>query len=428
MRALLLVSRILVGSLFIVSGLIKANDTLGFSYKLVEYFEPAVLNLEFLIPVALPLAFLICVVEVVLGATVLFGYRPKLTAWLLLGMIVFFTFLTFYSAYFNKVTDCGCFGDAIKLTPWQSFYKDVALLFFILIIFIKRGNIQENTPVQDKIILPISLLLIVLFSTAMLGWSFPWIFTIIMFLGVAAIKYGLKASTDWAHIGWIKLITIAFAAHTLYYLPIKDFRPYAVGKSIPEGMKSAEELGLEAPEYATNYILKNKTSGEEKEVRSDVYMKNKMWDQWDYVESVGQPFKVKDGYEPPIHDFGIMSTDGEERTWDILEHPKPVFLVIAYDLAKTSESGIEELKALAQQAKQQGMPFYGLSASGLEEVSSFKVNNALNFDFLSADGIVLKTIVRSNPGLLILDQGVIKGKWPNTDLPSFEEAKEALNA
>ena len=133
MNALVLISRVLVGSLFIVSGLIKANDTLGFSYKLVEYFEPGVLNMEFLIPFALPLAFLICVVEIVLGALVLFGYRIKLSAWLLLGMILFFTWLTFYSAYFNKVTDCGCFGDAIKLTPWESFTKDVVLLFFILI-------------------------------------------------------------------------------------------------------------------------------------------------------------------------------------------------------------------------------------------------------------------------------------------------------
>lgn len=428
MNALVLVSRILVGSLFIVSGLIKANDTLGFSYKLVEYFEPGVLNMEFLIPVALPLAFVICVIEVVLGALVLFGYRTKFTSWMLLGMIVFFTFLTFYSAFFNKVTDCGCFGDAIKLTPWESFYKDVALLFFILIIFIKQKTISENTLAQDKIILPFSLLLIVLFSTAMLGWSFPWIFTILMFIGVAAFKYGVKLKNDLLVITWIKLLTIAFAAHTLYYLPIKDFRPYAVGKSISEGMKSAEELGLESPEYATNYILKNKTSGEEKEVRSDVYMKNKMWDQWDYVESVGDPYKVKEGYEPPIHDFGIMDTNGDDVTWDILENSKPVFLVIAYDLAKTSSKGSKALKAIAEQAKQQGMEFYGLSASGLAEVSQYKVGNNLDFDFLSADGIVLKTIIRSNPGLLLINNGVIKGKWPNTDLPTFDEASSTLKS
>ena len=130
MRYVLYICRILVGSLFIVSGLIKANDTLGFSYKLKEYFEPDVLGwlLGFMEPVALPLAMFVCVGEIVLGVAVVLGGRMKLSAWFLLALILFFTWLTFYSAFFDKVTDCGCFGDAIKLTPWQSFSKDVVLL------------------------------------------------------------------------------------------------------------------------------------------------------------------------------------------------------------------------------------------------------------------------------------------------------------
>ena len=117
MKYITYLSRLVVGALFIISGLIKANDAIGFSYKLEEYFAADVLNLEFLIPFALVMAAAICIVEIVLGVMVLIGSRPKLASWSLLGMIVFFTFLTFYSAYFNKVTDCGCFGDAIKLTP-----------------------------------------------------------------------------------------------------------------------------------------------------------------------------------------------------------------------------------------------------------------------------------------------------------------------
>src|SRR5690606_31982602 len=131
-------SRIFVGLLFIISGLIKLNDPVGFSYKLGEYFGETVLNMPFLIPVALPLAVFIVIFEAILGVMLIVGYKPKFTVWSLLLMIVFFTFLTFYSAYFNKVTDCGCFGDALKLTPWQSFWKDIVLLIFIVILFVNQ--------------------------------------------------------------------------------------------------------------------------------------------------------------------------------------------------------------------------------------------------------------------------------------------------
>ena len=135
MKILVHLSRIFVGVLFIISGFIKLNDPLGFSYKLQEYFGEDVLNLEFLIPYALGISVIVVVFEVVLGVFLLIGYKPKFTVWSLLAMIIFFTFLTFYSAYFDKVKDCGCFGDALKLTPWESFTKDLVLLVLILILF-----------------------------------------------------------------------------------------------------------------------------------------------------------------------------------------------------------------------------------------------------------------------------------------------------
>ena len=138
MKTLSWISRMLVGALFIVSGLIKANDAVGFSYKLEEYFT--VFGTLWMNDYALILAAFVCILEIILGVAVIFGTRMVTVSWLLLLMIVFFTFLTFYSAYFNKVTDCGCFGDALKLTPWQSFTKDLVLLFFVLIIFIDRKN------------------------------------------------------------------------------------------------------------------------------------------------------------------------------------------------------------------------------------------------------------------------------------------------
>ncbi|MES2630059.1 MAG: DoxX family protein, partial [Bacteroidota bacterium] len=203
MKILVTISRILVGSLFIVSGLVKANDTLGFSYKLIEYFEPGVLDMTWLIPFALPLAIFICVVEVVLGVATLLGGKMKLTAWSLLLMIVFFTFLTWYSAYFQKVLECGCFGDAIKLTPWESFSKDVVLLVFIVIIFIKRNAINFNTAVEDRIILPISVLVVALFSVLVLKWSFPWIFTLLVLAVALVIKNLVKTpKVEWIIAIW----------------------------------------------------------------------------------------------------------------------------------------------------------------------------------------------------------------------------------
>ena len=142
MKYLVGFSRVFVGILFIISGLIKLNDPMGFSFKLQDYFAPSVLNLEFLVPYALILALLVVIFEVMLGIMLLLGYAKKFTIWSLLAMIVFFTFLTFYSAYFNKVTDCGCFGDAIKLTPWESFTKDVILLVLILILFFGKQYIK----------------------------------------------------------------------------------------------------------------------------------------------------------------------------------------------------------------------------------------------------------------------------------------------
>ena len=142
MKQIVNLSRILVGVLFIVSGLIKLNDPVGFSFKLKDYFAPEVLNLEIFIPFALLIAIFVVIFEVMLGTMLLLGYAKKFTIWSSLLMIVFFTFLTFYSAFYNKVTDCGCFGDAIKLTPWESFSKDIVLLVLLLIIYFGRNFIQ----------------------------------------------------------------------------------------------------------------------------------------------------------------------------------------------------------------------------------------------------------------------------------------------
>ncbi|GIV43568.1 MAG: hypothetical protein KatS3mg035_0691 [Bacteroidia bacterium] len=222
MKVIVTISRILVGLLFIVSGLIKANDPIGFSYKLDEYWQ--VFGMEWMSPMSLAISVFICVAEVVLGVAVLFGAQMVLVSWSLLLMIIFFTFLTFYSAYFNKVTDCGCFGDAVKLTPWESFTKDVVLLVFILIIFFYRNKVKS----------------------------------------VFKSKVG-----DWALILIATIATGYFSLHCINHLPVKDFRPYAIGKNIKEQMTLPE--GAKKDIYEITLVYKNTVTGEVKEFSQTDY-------------------------------------------------------------------------------------------------------------------------------------------------------------
>ncbi len=369
------VCRILVGGLFIFSGLIKLNDPMGFSFKLDEYFAPDVLNLPFLQPIALALAVFIVILEVLLGIALLLGSWKKLTAWLLLLMIVFFTFLTFYSAYFNKVTDCGCFGDAIPLTPWESFGKDVVLTVLIVILF---TNLKYIKPVLSAGVRSVVLIL------ALVGCSY-------------------------------------MGYYVLNHLPLKDFRAYAEGKSIVEGMKPAEELGLEPTKYGTIYYLKNKDSGEEKKVTSDEYIKEEWWKkkEWEIQSDKTETVVLHHGYEPPVHDFVVLYND-EDATQEVLNAPV-VFLVIAYNMDKTHKEGYAPINTFAQSAEEAGYPIIGLSASLDSQVEEMRHELQTPFPFATMDETTLKTIIRSNPGLVMLKKGVVTGKWHYNDIPDFEK-------
>lgn len=423
MKLLVLISRLLVGSLFIVSGLIKANDTLGFAYKLHDYFATDVLNLPFLDPVAWHLSVLICVVEIVLGVALILGYKSKLTAWSLLGMIVFFTFLTFYSAYFNKVTDCGCFGDALKLTPWESFTKDVVLLFFIGIIFWKKDTITPTTINQDLIYMAISVALILLFSVGVIGWAFPVIFALFTY-GVAILvkKFYPGEGVAWALAGVATVISFAFSYYTYSHLPIEDFRPYAVGKNIQEGMEIPE--GETPPEYMYEYTMKNKQTGETSTVNSIDYLEKEVWkDENLEIAETSEPILYKEGYEPPVHDFSLISLESGEDLTDQILSEDAVFLVVAYDLTQTDTEIQPTLNTFQQQAEAAGIPFYGVTAALYDEAETFRHQNNNAFPYLSADAITLKTVIRSNPGLVLLKNGTVMGKWHYNDFPTFEKVK-----
>ncbi|WP_349290807.1 BT_3928 family protein [Anseongella ginsenosidimutans] len=262
MRLLTWICRIPVGLLFIFSGLIKANDPMGFGFKLEEYF--VVFGIEWLSPLAVSLSILICSLEIVLGVAVLLGARIRLTAWGLLLLILFFTWLTFYSAWFNKVTDCGCFGDAIKLTPWQSFTKDLILLALILPIFLYRRRIQ---PVFSKTGSNLALLL-------------------------AAV------------------LSLGFGLYTYFYLPVVDLLPYKVGNHLPSLMTMPPDA--EPDVFKVIYTLKNKKTGELREMDDKEYLSTKIWENpdWEYVKA-SDPILVKKGYTPLF----MISVSAMQTAW-----------------------------------------------------------------------------------------------------------------
>ena len=363
MKYLVGLSRILVGVLFIISGFIKLNDPVGFSFKLEEYFSQGVLDLPFLEPYALAISIFVVVFEVLLGVMLLIGFRVKFTVWSLLLMIIGFTFLTFYSAYFNKVTDCGCFGDAIKLTPWESFTKDIILLVLIVLLFIGQKFIKPLfSSMGIRVVMALSLVFCVLYCN-----------------------------------------------HVLNHLPVIDFRPYKIGANIIDGMSVPDNAAKPIHDYAWKFNV----NGEEKVIVT----------QGDYPQVDGEfidveTTEVQKGYEPPIHDFTIEQ-NGEDFTASLMNEPK-LFMVVAYDLRKTNEEVYSELKKSADEAASHGYKVIGMSASNTEQTGKLIKDHQLNFEFYFTDETTLKTIVRSNPGVLVLEKGTIKQKVHYNDLEDLE--------
>uniref|UniRef100_UPI00404B1DD4 BT_3928 family protein n=1 Tax=Flavobacterium sp. TaxID=239 RepID=UPI00404B1DD4 len=358
--------RILVGVLFIISGIIKLNDPIGFSYKLEEYFNANVLNIEFLIPFALAIACFVVIFEVVLGVMLLIGFKTKFTIWSLLAMIVFFTFLTFYSAYFNKVTDCGCFGDALKLTPWETFSKDIVLLFFILILYFNQKYIE---PIFNKT--------------------------------------GLNLTVFAAY-----SLCLFMAFYVLQHLPLIDFRAYKVGNNIQKGMEIPE--GAEKSEYEMVFIYK--VNGVDTEIPYAEVMANKIPEGAEFVDRKDK--LIKQGYVPPIHDFSIEKEDND-YTEAILNEPK-VILLISYDLNKSKEKGMEALEEINQKAIAKGYEVIGMTASDAETIATYKKKHKLTFEYYFCDATTLKTIERANPSIVVLEKGTIVQKVHFNDIDKLE--------
>jgi uncharacterized membrane protein YphA (DoxX/SURF4 family) len=480
------ISRILVGSLFIVSGLIKANDVLGFSYKLEEYFENGALafrvrnmigwdsfSLEFLMEHALLLAIIMCALEIILGFALLFGTRIKITVFSLLGLTVMFFFLTLHTATcdptasYNQnttlsvsspeytrmmsrmdegmpieiieenekdvvfqeklpvqcVTDCGCFGDAMKgslgrsLTPWESFNKDLILMILLIPVFLQRHKLKYNSLRDDAIIL-IPAFVFVGFYSWVFDWYFPLFFTLVGIGGYMALKPLIKSViTQFLPMIFAAIITLGFIYYTYNSLPIRDYRAYAVGKNIPEQMVLPE--GAQPDVYENIFFYLNKTTGKVEEFTESNYP----WDDKNYEFSDRQTKLIVAGDHPAITDFTMVGEDGNDYAQDYLAEPGYLFLVVAYDLNKTNLTSYKKINTFVDQCNNDGNYIIGLTASLQSEVEKLKQNEGVAIDFFSCDAITLKTIVRANPGVLLLKEGIVVGKWNVNQLPDYEEVK-----
>jgi len=370
---ILWIARIFVGLLFIFSGLIKANDPLGFSYKLVEYFE--VFHITFLNFLALSLAIILCSLEMILGFALLIGVRSKQVAWGLLLIIIFFAFLTFYSAAFKVVQTCGCFGDAIVLTPWQSFSKDLVLLLLIIVLFKNRTKIHP-------------------LFTAKTGDRLLFV-AIIVSLGVGLYTYN--------------------------FLPVMDFLAYKVGANIPDEMKTPP--GAVPDEYEQTYNLKNSKTGATKVMTDKEYIKSNIWKDNSWAV-VGDPQTrlVKKGYTPPIQDLSIQDAQRNDYTKELLSSPYYSVFIVANDLNDTNVDAIIRLNALCINLIQNyNIRTMLLTSSPAPDAQAFAKKYHLVSEIFYVDEVPLKSMVRANPGIMLIKNGTIVNKWHYHAVPSYDD-------
>ncbi len=387
-KILLPVSRILVGCLFIFSGLIKANDPVGFAIKLEEYYELFAdagnaflfFKSDIILNTVVIQASVICIVEVALGIALLLGLSARLVAWLLLLMILFFTWLTGYSAITGKVTDCGCFGDAIPLTPWQSFYKDIALTFFILIIFFNRRKIRPLIPKVPAFAL---FLAATIFTT--------WV-------AVTAIRHDV----------------------------FKDFRPYAAGNNIRELMLIPE--GAAKGIVQMTYVYQSRETGktESVKIRSDNNDFSALTPyadtvKWRFVERTDKV--IEKGFVPKIVDFAVIDLEENDVTGKILNADDYMFMIVSSDLSKTHTEAWQSVNTLQKEAEADGIFTFGFVSASADAIDKFRHENQTAFPFYKGDYKVILTIMRVNPGIVLLKNGTVIDKWAWRDLPSYSAIK-----
>lgn len=355
-------ARTLLGLTFIFSGFVKAIDPLGTTYKIEDYFKAFGGFFNSLIPTAEFLAFCLIAFEFVLGVCLLCNVATKWTSWLALLMMVVMTPITLYLAIANPISDCGCFGDAVVLSNWATFWKNVVLTALVIVLLVFKDSIPST--------------------------FLPWM--------------------EWVIAGLALLFVIAWMVITLRHLPLIDFRPYKIGNNIEELMQYPDDA--EPDQYLTTFIYEK--DGKQKEFDLTNYPKGDST--WTFVDQ--HTVLVKKGYEPPIHDFEIMTEDFTDLTDDVLQQPQAV-MVVMYDLKKTTTTLMPRLQHFVEQCAEASVPVYMLTGSTFDDIEQFVntyfASSNLDFyqNFYTCDPVTLKTIVRANPGVVVLNHGVITDKF-----------------
>ena len=351
---------------FILSGYVKAIDPLGTQYKLNDY--AAAMHLSEYIPDWLTLtgAIALAMTEFALGIFMLFAIRRHLVSRLMTATMVMMTLITVWIFIANPVKDCGCFGDAIKLTNGETLLKNIVLLAAAIV-------------------------------TAMRP------------LDMARL---ISKSNQWIVTNYTLVYIVCTSLYCLYALPTFDFRPYHIGADIKKGMEIPE--GAEQPEFETTFILKK--NGQTREFTLDNYPDST----WEFVDS--KTVQTRQGYEPPIHDFSLTDTEtGEDITDNVLSHKGYTFLLISPSLAYADDSNFGDIDQIYEYASGHNIPFYCVTASTDDDINRWRDLTGAEYPFCTADETTLKTIIRSNPGLLLLKDATIIGKWSHNQLPDPDE-------
>ena len=356
------ISRTLLGLVFIFSGAVKAIDPLGTVYKIEDYLKAFGGFFTELLPMAEVAAWGLIILELLLGVCMVLNVRTQWTSWISLIFYLVMTPLTLYIALTDPVSDCGCFGDAVVLTNWQTFSKNVVLITLAIILVALRKRTRQL-------------------------WS-NWMEVVLATLTIIA--------------------AIAFMTWTRLHLPVKDFRPYKIGNHLPTLMEYPEDAEPDVYEYSFVY----EKDGVEQTFTLDNYPKGDST--WTFVRSNSK--LIKKGYEPPIHDFEIINAEGEDLTWDILESEEPITLVVMYDLAKADKKQMKKVEALLgdEAMRQEGdeAGVYILTGSGTDEIINFSLEYpALSDCICTCDPVTLKTIVRANPGAIVVQNGIVIDKY-----------------
>ncbi len=363
--------RLVVAVTFIFSGYVKSIDPLGTKYKIHDYLE--VVGLSAYIPdyVMLGAAVLLGALEFCLGVFVLFAVGRRVVSRLVLLFMLVMTPLTLWLAVGDPIQDCGCFGDALVLTNWQTFYKNIVLLVAAIVLCLRPLAMPRFISRSNQAIVVAYTAFFILFS----------------------------------------------AGRSLYTLPPFDFRPYHVGADIKAGMVIPE--GEKGPQFETSFIMEK--DGVRKEFTLDDYPDST----WTFIDS--KTVQVSKGYVPPIHDFSIQTMDdGEDITDSVLNYKDYSFLLVSPHVEAADDSSFGDIEMLYEYSKAYGYPFYALTASTETAIQYWRDITGAEYDFFLTDEITLKTVIRSNPGLVLLKDGVVFGKWSCNDLPKLDTNSDRL--